>query len=113
MITISQIANFYKTVQPEGMESLVYPVSPFLGLMKKWTEFYGSAKQLAWLVSRGGGASVSFSTAQAAGTVPNYQSCRHGTQLPKAVYHAFSLVRREANRERGYRSFAVECRCTP
>ncbi len=73
MITISQIANFYKTVQPEGMESLVYPVSPFLGLMKKWTEFYGSAKQLAWLVSRGGGASVSFSTAQAAGTVPNYQ----------------------------------------
>jgi len=73
MITISAIANFYKTVQPEGMEVLVYPVSPFLGLIKKWTEFYGSAKQLAWLVNRGGGASVSFSTAQAASGTPNYQ----------------------------------------
>lgn len=72
-ITISAIANFYKTIQPEGMESLVLPVSPFLGRIRKRTDFYGSVKQLAWLINRGGGVSQSFAVAQAAAGTPNYQ----------------------------------------
>lgn len=71
-ITLSAIANFYKTLQPEGMESLVLPVSPFLGMMRKWTGFYGDSKQLAWLINRGGGALYNFTNAQAAAGTPSY-----------------------------------------
>lgn len=71
-LTISAISNFYKTLQPEGMESLVLPVSPFLGQIKKWTEFYGTVKQLAWLINRGSGVSYDFATAQANAGTPSY-----------------------------------------
>ncbi len=72
-ITLSAIANFYKTLQPEGMESLVLPVSPFLGMMKKWTGFYGDVKQLAWLINRGGKVSGNFTVAQTNAGIPTYQ----------------------------------------
>lgn len=72
ILTLSAIANFYKVLQPEGMESLVLPVSPFLGQIRKWTEFYGSVKQLAWLINRGSGVSYDFATAQTNAGTPSY-----------------------------------------
>lgn len=73
VIKLSTIAQYYKTLQPEGMESLVLDVSPFLGMMKKWTGFVGDLKQLAWLIDRGGQASATFATAQSNASVPAYR----------------------------------------
>ena len=73
LITLSTIANIFKTIQPEGFESGVIGVSPTLGLMTKKTDFYGNVKQLDWLIDRGGGAGSDFATAQTNGGTPNHQ----------------------------------------
>lgn len=72
VITLSNIANFFKTIQPEGFEAGVLSVSPVLGLMTKKTDFFGSVKQLDWMIDRGGGASASFASAQTNAGVPSH-----------------------------------------
>jgi hypothetical protein len=72
-INLTTVAKFYKTLQPTGIEPLVLDTSPFLGMMPKDQGFSGDVKQLSWRIDRGGGASVTFATAQANAGVPTYQ----------------------------------------
>lgn|SRR5512138_163669 len=70
VLSYSTIANIFKIIQPEGFESGVLEVSPLLGMAPKKTDFYGSSKQLDWLIDRGGGVSSKFTVSQAQAGVP-------------------------------------------
>ena len=73
VISHATLAQVFKILQPNGFESSVLDVSPMLGLMPKFTGFYGESKQLDWLVDRGGGVSASFAVAQAQAGVPAHR----------------------------------------
>jgi hypothetical protein len=70
VISLSNIVEVFKILNPDGIESLVYEASPTLGMCKKWNGFYGESKRLDWMISGGGGARSTFATAQARAGVP-------------------------------------------
>lgn len=54
-----------KRLYPDGLESILYEMSPTYGLLKKWDKFYGEGKFLSWMFAPGAGGSHDFATAQA------------------------------------------------
>lgn len=70
VISLTTIAEIFKILNPDGIESLILPSSPTLGLVTKWTQFYGESKRLDWMIDGGGGAHSTFSVAQAQAGVP-------------------------------------------
>lgn len=70
VISLATIAEIFKILNPDGIESLVLPASPTLGLVSKWNQFYGESKRLDWMIDAGGGAHSTFSVAQAQAGVP-------------------------------------------
>lgn len=65
---LSTISQAFKTLYPDGIESLVIGQSPLLGRIRKngkaFRGFKGSGRELAWRIDNGGGVSADFATAQ-------------------------------------------------
>jgi hypothetical protein len=76
-LSLAAIPNLFKTLYPDGIESLVIAESPTLGLIQKngkaFKGFAGAGKELDWRIANGGQASPTFATAQSNAGVSTHQ----------------------------------------
>lgn len=70
-ISLSNTVELTKRLYPDGVDEIMYKKSPAWGMVRKWKNFTNEAKFLVWKFSTGGGASASFSTAQARKGAPS------------------------------------------
>lgn len=63
--SLSTAVELTKRLYPDGIDEILYKKSAAWGMLHKWKNFTNEAKFLVWKFATGGGASVSFSEAQA------------------------------------------------